>query len=321
MTTPPDSPTLTHRIEYVLLRALAAAVGRLPYGAALAVGRGLAGLSFRLLGGRRREAERRIRGVFGDAVDARAARRIAWQSWRNIVFDGVELILEPRMDAAWMLHVFGPADFLEPIRRHCATGRGAILAVPHMGNWEMAAVLCHLKGIPIFSVAAQQKNPLTDAYINRLRRSPGIDTLARGSGTMKEIIRRLQSGQVLAILPDVRMKTEGYATPFLGGTANLGKGMGLFARHANVPVFPCAVRRVGWTRHAAVVHPPVWPDETLEKEADARRITHAVVAALEGEIRAHPESWFWYNRRWVLDPLPAQEQPPQEKREARGVET
>jgi hypothetical protein len=28
---------------------------------------------------------------------------------------------------------------------------------------------------------------------------------------------------------------------------------------------------------------------------------------IEAMIRAEPGQWFWYNRRWVLDPLDAEE--------------
>jgi Kdo2-lipid IVA lauroyltransferase/acyltransferase len=303
------SASSKHIAEYAALRALGALIGVLPYRAALGVGWVGARISFRLIPRRTQEAQRRIREVFGDRFSDAEIRRIAWKSWLNVVFDGIELILEPRMDEAWIRGVFGPADYIAPILDVCASGRGAIIAVPHMGNWEMAAVMCHRAGIPIFSVAATQKNPLTNAYINRLRRSPGIETLARGSGAMKEIIRRLRSGQVLAILPDVRSPTPGVQVPFLGQTANLGKGTGLFARHADVPVFPCAVRRAGWSRHTGTVYPAIWPDTTLDKEQDAHRITGLVVAALEKEIRAHPGDWFWYNKRWVLDPPPATSRP------------
>ena len=43
--------------------------------------------------------------------------------------------------------------------------------------------------------------------------------------------------------------------------------------------------------------------ESLDAEADIRRLTETVMASIEAQIRADPGEWFWYNRRWVLDPL------------------
>ena len=106
----------------------------------------------------------------------------------------------------------------------------------------------------------------------------------------------------LAILPDARMNEGGMALPFLGDHANLGTGMALFARHAGVPIFPCVVIRIGWTRHQAYGFPPLWPDRTMDKKADIKRLTAAVVQLMDKVIQEHPEQWFWFNKRWVLDP-------------------
>lgn len=294
---------LRYRLEYAGLRFLAALLDCLPYRAALAVAWWHAALAHVVLRFGVREARRRIRFVFGDALDERAVRRIAWISWRNLLFTGTETIKNRIITLPWLDERYTNHDYVRVLRDHVATGKGAVLAVPHMGSWETAAVACHLNGIPIFSVAAAQKNPLTDAFLNDLRRRPGIVTIARGSGAIKEIIRKLKAGGVLAILPDVRMRTPGVPVPFLGGQANIGEGMAAFARQAGVPIFPAAVRRRGWTRQDPVIYPPIWPDPALPKDEDIRRMTLAVMAIVEDHIRREPEQWFWYNRRWILDPI------------------
>jgi KDO2-lipid IV(A) lauroyltransferase len=298
-----------HIVEYGALRVLAAILNALPYRAALALAWTLAGFTHWVLQIGRREAMRRIRLVLGNAVSAREVRKIAWHSWRNIVFSAVELLREARMTKEWVVSVSDYGDSMEALVKHAATGKGAIVACPHMGNWELAAVASHLHGVPVFSIAAPQKNPLTDAYINRLRRAPGIDTFARGSGLMKQVIRNLRSGRILAILPDVRVRTEGLAIPFLGGTANLGAGMARFAQHCGVPVFPVILMRIGWARHRMRMLPPVYPDPSRPADEDMQRITLEVMSVLESYIRQYPDQWFWYNKRWVLDPIEQRAEP------------
>ena len=73
--------------------------------------------------------------------------------------------------------------------------------------------------------------------------------MVRGSGTLRGILERLRAGNVLAILPDVRMRTPGITVSFLGGEANLGPGAAAFARRAGVPVLVCMALRVGRDRH------------------------------------------------------------------------
>jgi KDO2-lipid IV(A) lauroyltransferase len=294
---------ISHVVEYGALRSIAALLNALPYRGALTIAWALAALSHWVFGFRRKEALRRIRIVMGSGISGSDARRIAWHSWRNVVFSAVELLRERRMTREWICSVADCGEAMEALGRHAATGKGAILACPHMGNWELAAVACHLHGIPIFSIAAPQKNPLTDNYINRLRRAPGIETFARGSGLLKQVIHKLRAGGFLAILPDVRVRTEGVAVPFLGGTANLGAGMARLARHCGVPVYPAFSVRIGWTRHQMRLLEPVHPDLSLQAEEDIARMTAQVVSVIEKAIREHPAQWFWYNKRWVLDPL------------------
>ena len=283
---------------------VAGTVSILPYRAALVVGWLNAWMAFHVRRFRVAEAKKRIRKVFGEELFSPAdVDAIAWQSWRNIVFDAVELMCVGRITRAWIDRVIDSAEGLLKLKAHADTGRGAIIACSHMGNWELAAVACHHYGIPIFTLAAQQKNPLADRYINTLRRKPGIVTVARGSGAMKEVIRRLKQGQFLAILPDVRVRTGGIAVPFLGGEANVGTGMALFARHTDVPVFPSFTSRIGWARHRMEAGDALWPDADRPKADDVRRMTENVLHQIEDRIRIDPGQWFWFNKRWVLDPV------------------
>jgi KDO2-lipid IV(A) lauroyltransferase len=150
---------------------------------------------------------------------------------------------------------------------------------------------------------------LFDDYLNSTREKSGMPILMRGASTLKDIIRRLKAGQMLAILPDVRMRTEAVKVRFLGKEANIGGGMAMFARHANVPVFPVIVTRVGWTRHVAQIYPPVWSDPALDKETDIQQMSQKVMDIVSDAIMAQPEQWFWYNKRWVLEPVEKDENP------------
>jgi KDO2-lipid IV(A) lauroyltransferase len=120
----------------------------------------------------------------------------------------------------------------------------------------------------------------------------------------------LRAGGAFAILPDVRMRQPDLTVPFLGAEANLGRGMALFARTAGVPILPVLVTRVGWGRQRFEPRPPVHPDPSADKESDALRMTRTVMAHIDKAIRNDPGQWFWYNKRWVLEPVAAGEAVP-----------
>ncbi len=294
---------LKHLVEYGALRTVGGLVNILPYRLALALAWGVAWLAFHLIRTRSREAERRIREVFGDKFGSREVRRIAWLSLRNFLFTAVDIMRTPFITREALGRISDYDEAMRILVAHHSTGRGAVVALPHMGAWELPGRAATLLGVPFFSVAGKQRNPLFDHYLNTTRERSGMPILMRGASTLRDIIRRLKAGQVLAILPDVRMRTEAIKVQFLGKEANIGPGMALFAKHADVPVIPCIVTRQGWARHVATLYPPVWADPAADKEADLRRMSQTVMDIITEAILAHPEQWFWYNRRWVLEPV------------------
>ena len=52
--------------------------------------------------------------------------------------------------------------------------------------------------------------------------------------------------------------------------------------------------------HLATLRPN--PAATDKKE-EAKRITREAMALLDKGIRNHPGDWFWYNKRWILQPV------------------
>jgi len=292
-----------HFFEYLVVRAVAGLIQCLPYRVALGLGWGIAGFVFFVVRFRVSAAKARIREVFGTRYSNREVNRIAWQSWRDFCFTAVEMVRIPVSSPAWIRSVVEVGDEARKILAHLQTGRGAVIAAPHMGSWEIATLTSLACGVHLFTVTGKQKNPLVEEYIHRARMGTGFETLQRGPYVLKGIIRKIREGKVMALLPDVRSRTPGVPTRFLGKTANIAGGMGLIAKMTGVPVFPCVITRQGWTRHHYRLMDPVWPDVNLEKKEDWQRITQEVFDVFDRAIREQPEQWFWFNKRWILDPL------------------
>ncbi len=168
----------------------------------------------------------------------------------------------------------------------------------------MAGMAMHFFGLRMFYIVKRQKNPLTDAYLNRLRALRGFDCLDRDDKTLlRKVLRCIQEGKVLAILPDVRARDAALQVRFLGATASVMKGMAVFAKLTGAPLVPACVLRQGWTRHRWEVFAPVYPDPTLDREADVQRMTQHVFDLFDRQIRSHPDQYFWFNKRWILEPF------------------
>ncbi len=259
------------------------------------------------------EAKRRVREVLGETCTDKEIRRIIRKSLHTITLNGIEMMRMRSMGGPWVgEHIINP-EVIQPLQDHLRTGKGAILAACHMGNWHLAAVAMTYFDIPTFYLVAHQRNPLTNRFINEMLATGGGEGICRETGSMRTIIRNLRSGKVLAITPDVRSKTPAVPVEFLGGQANIPEGMALFARQADVPIFPCSTIREGLSRHRWTLHPPIFPDLSVSKSRDIQRMTQQVMNAVDADVRAHPEQYFWFNKRWVLGPLPDNPVSPFEK--------
>lgn len=293
-----------HRMEYILLRGALALLRWLPYRLALALACGVAGVIHYLARFRVATAHARIKAVLGPEISQREIRSIAWISWRNLCFNVVEMARFPRTDREDIDRMISNFDDnVEAMRSLHEGNRGFVLATMHMGNWEMGGVAVNRCGLPMFVIVRRQKNPLTDELLLQMRQSTGIEIVMNDKRVLKNIIRNLKDGKILAILPDVRARTPALDIDYLGGKANIGGGMALFARQTNLPILPAYGIREGWTRHKWRFLDPVYPDTDLEKKEDWRRMTQIVMGQFSAAVKANPEQYFWYNKRWVLDPL------------------
>ena len=289
------------------MRTIAAVLCRIPYRAALFAGWCAAWFTYHVVRFRVAEAKRRIREIFGNRFSKREVDRIAWISLRNFIFTIVETIRLPVSTPAWLTGVIDVNRNAEVMGALASSGKGGIIATSHMGSWELAALSCLNYKIPLFSLGAQQKNKLVDDFYNRSRAGTGFETVLRTPSVLKVIIRKIRQGKWLAILPDVRGKTDALPVRFLGKTANVAGGMGFIARQTNTPVFPTIITRIGWGFHRYRVFDPIYPDQNADKYPDALRITQAFFDILNEFVQAEPEQWLWYNKRWLFDPLSKEE--------------
>lgn len=287
--------------EYAALRTACALVNAVPYTLACASAHAIAGVAV-TCGFKKKRTLARIQSCFPDKSRAEALR-IARFSLANVLINGIEMIRAPRLTKAWITkHVKDVARYADLLNDVIAEGKGAVIMVPHTGNWYMAAWAMAQYGIPLSAIAARQRNPYVDAWMKRQYCS--IDVVERGSASvMRDILGILKAGRGFAILPDLRVPSPDVQVPFLNGTANISHGGAMFAVSTGAPIVVAVMRREHGRHtfdHLATLRPnPDAPD----RKAEARRLTAEVLRLLNDGICRTPEQWFWYNKRWILQPV------------------
>jgi KDO2-lipid IV(A) lauroyltransferase len=81
-------------------------------------------------------------------------------------------------------------------------GRGVLLILPHMGNWEVAGAVARDLGMPVLSAAENLPNPLITKWFLDVRRMAGIDIVLTGRGARATVslLQRLEEGGTVALL-------------------------------------------------------------------------------------------------------------------------
>ena len=217
-----------------------------------------------------------------------------------------EVFLLPWADhAALVGRVDGAVDGVEHLDRALARGRGAVIVLPHSGNWDMAGLwLVGQHGA--FSTVVERLDP--EALYRRFvsyRSSLGFDIVPlTGAGNpTPRLLRRLHAGGVVCLLADRDLTGAGVSVEFFGGSARLPPGPARLAAvtGATLLVVGCWFTPDGW---GIRFHPPVpVPDRSAVRQA-----TQAVADCFALDIAAHPQDWHMLQPLWVED-LPADQRP------------
>ena len=293
---------LAVNLEYGALRFFCALVNAVPYALAMAAARGIGWTAFTVFRFKRKRTLARIRGVFPGKSE-KEAKAIAVRSLQNILQTGVEMMRAPRLDRKWMdRYVLDGQLYKDRLQAYVDEGKGVVIMVPHSGNWYMAAWSMAKYGLPLFAIAARQRNPKLNAWMNR--QYGDIEVLDRDCrGTLTQIREKLLEGRAFAILPDLRVRDRDVEADFLGGKANVSRSGAAFAVKCGCPIVVAAMsRRDG--RHVFNHIATLRPDPAAaDKKEEARRLTREALKLLSDEIVKSPGDWFWYNKRWILEPV------------------
>ena len=288
-----------HVAEYLVLVSLGGLIRILPLRGALSLGWLVAAGTHYLGRVHVKRTHQRIREVLGADTPKKQVHRIAWIAWRNLIFNAIEGFRFNRLSAEKIRKhpISQSVDVLKKVLQEREDG--FILATPHMGNWEIAAVTGDLLGLPIFAIVRKQRNPLINNYINKMRQSFNLELVFKESRSWRGVARRIQEGKIMAVLPDINNR-RGVTVDYLNGKATIAPGAAHFAQMANCPIYPVVVRRIGWTRHDATLLDPIFPNPEADRDEEQLRIMKELMAALSVEILKTPEQYFWNNKRWVL---------------------
>ncbi len=287
-------------LGYLGIRALLGGSRALPLAALRAVSRTAARAALAFPGRDRGRARHHIAAAFPDRSEA----------WRRALLGACAGHLGAVLgEVAWLWSA-APAAILartqfvglEHLTGALASERGALLVTGHCGNWEWLNLGLGASGVPMTVAARQVYDPRLDEVARRLRGRFGGETALRGKGAGAKLLNALRHGRVIGLLIDQDIDAPGAFVEFFGRPAWTPTGAALLAVRSNCPVVTGFAVRLGDGTMRLEFDPPIAPPSGEDLDADVARLTAALTARIERQVRAYPEQWVWMHKRWRHQP-------------------
>ena len=194
-------------------------------------------------------------------------------------------------------------EFIERLDDAMASGRGAVLALPHMGNWDLAGAWVVVRGYP-FATVAERLNPekLFDRFV-AYREGLGMEVLplTGGANTLATLAKRLRAGGLVCLVGDRDLSASGVDVTFLGEAARMPAGPAVLAVQTGAVLLPVTLWYDGTPVMKGRLHEEVAVPEAGSKREKAATMTQVLADVWSEGVREHPQDWHMLQRFWLAD--------------------
>jgi KDO2-lipid IV(A) lauroyltransferase len=282
---------------------LAETVARsLPVGAAYALA-SISGRAWHRLAADRRELVSETLGRIGAATGrpavGHALRRAVEQEFVNYARYGIEMMRAPHYPADALERIVHVDEWerWEPVLR-----AGAVVAVPHLGNFEPYGHFMEAAGLRgVAPVEETEPKELFDFVRARRASGRGVEIVPL-SRSFRPMLAALRRNEIVALVADRDLGGDGVPVTMFGHPTTLPAGPATLALRTGKPLLMARVLRTAPERfsvRAELVEAP----RSGDADADVAALTTALAASFERAIAEGPEQWwaafqpFWTDQR------------------------
>ena len=282
-------------MQYRILKTLGWLLARLPMPCRALLGQALGLLAYWAVGKRRRIALANLKLAYGDQLSPKERRRIARGSFFSLGKTGLEFFSMPVSRGHLMDRITIHGE--ERLREVVNAQQGAILIVAHLGNWEMGGAVLVERGFDVSAIARPQKQSSIERLIQDIRTTMGMEVILK-KNALKESLRALRKGKVLAILIDQHSRKNGVIVDFFGKPASTLASPAVLSLKTGCPAIPAFLVRNAGGGFTGYFEEPIYPEENSDRQAEILRLTQCYTDVVERYVRQYPDQWMWVHRRW-----------------------
>jgi len=241
---------------------------------------------------------RRVLGAEGD--DAAALDRWARRSFRAYARYWVEGARLPGTSPDEVVQRMF-IDGLHHLHQGMATGKGVILALPHIGSWEYGGAFLATQDLPMTAVAERIEPPALFDFFVEQRAAMGLTIVPLDKQSGGTLLSTLRAGRLIGLLCDRDIEGNGIEVDFFGERTTMPAGPATLALRTGATLCTGAVYSGPGRDHRAIVQPPLDTTRSGSLRADVARLTQEIASRLEGLIGRAPDQWHVFQPLWLSD--------------------
>jgi lauroyl/myristoyl acyltransferase len=279
------------------------ALCRVPEPVAAEAFRFFADIAWRRQGASVRVLEGNLRRVIGPDATGKELRALSRQAMRSYARYWLEVFRLPVMSVDRICAGMRETGHVAEMLGHLAAGRGVVVPLPHMGNWDQAAVWVINRGAKSFTTVMERLEP--ESVYQRFfafRESLGMEVLpaSGGASPFGVLARRLRDGKLVALPSDRDVAGGGVEVDFFGERALMMGGAAALAVQTGAALMPATIwfDGDGWGVH---IYPEIPVPDMGDRWQKAAAMTQEVASRFEEGIREHPADWHMLHRVFVSD--------------------
>jgi len=235
-----------------------------------------------------------------DGKELRTLSRATLRSYARYWLEVFRLPVIPieRIVSGMHVNAEGEAELFANLK----AGRGVVIALPHMGNFEQAGGWVVARGAGSFTTVAERLRPesVYEAFV-RFRESLGMEVLplTGGQSPFGTLVQRLRAGKLVCLVSDRDLKDTGVEVQMFGETARIASSAAL-AVHTGAALLPVATWFEGddWGAHIYEEIPVPQSGTRAEKIA---AMSQQLARVFETAITVHPQDWHMLQRVFTAD--------------------
>ncbi len=187
------------------------------------------------------------------------------------------------------------------VEQGLVTGKGVIMALPHLGGWDFGGAWFASAGYPATVVVEQLEPPELFEWFAAMRRDLGLTVVPHGPKAGTAVLGALKRNELVGLVCDRDLERTGVEVEFFGERTTLPAGPATLALRTGAVLLPTAVYFQG-SGHHGIVRPPIAVERSGDGlRADVARITQVLAGELEALIRRAPEQWHLLQPNWPSD--------------------